>query len=285
MNTPVTPGRNGLPAWREAWRRHRAFRDAWPTLRPHDRARYTDPRWAESRRRLTAFAGIHAGRRAFLIGNGPSLARMDLSPLRNEITFGLNRIYLNFERMGFQTTYHVVVNQLVIEQCASDLDALTLPQFVNWRSRDKLAFHDNQMFLFDPYDGSLAFAREPLELCWEGATVTYAAMQLAFFMGITELVLIGVDHSFATQGTPHKVVVSEGDDPDHFDPTYFGKGFRWQLPDLENSELAYRLAAYHYRLAGREILDATVGGKLEVFPKVAFAGLFSGGGDKPVTSP
>ena len=85
--------------------------------------------------------------------------------------------------------------------------------------------------------------------------MTYVAMQLAYFMGFEEVVLVGVDHSFATKGPAHEVVTSTGADPNHFDPTYFGKGFRWQLPDLETSELAYGLARQVFEADGRRIVD------------------------------
>ena len=69
-------------------------------------------------------------------------------------------------------------------------------------------------------------------------------------------------------------MVSNGDDPNHVDARYFGKGFRWQLPDLASSETGYRMARQAYESAGREILDATVGGKLQIFPKVEYGALF-----------
>jgi hypothetical protein len=62
-------------------------------------------------------------------------------------------------------------------------------------------------------------------------------------------------------------VTSSGADPNHFDPNYFGKGFRWQLPDLQTSELAYRLAREAFESDRRRIIDCTVDGKLDVFPK------------------
>ena len=65
-----------------------------------------------------------------------------------------------------------------------------------------------------------------------------------------------------------------GDDRDHFDTRYFGKGFRWQLPDLDTSEVAYRMAHKAYANDNRRILDATVGGKLTVFPKLDYDSLF-----------
>jgi hypothetical protein len=109
---------------------------------------------------------------------------------------------------------------------------------------------------------------------WEGATVTNVALQLAFYMGFQQVVLVGVDHSFTSRGAPNQTVVSEGDDPDHFSPDYFGKGFHWQLPDLETSEVGYSLAQRAFRRAGRQVLDATVGGKLQIFPKVDYNSLF-----------
>ena len=118
------------------------------------------------------------------------------------------------------------------------------------------------------------FTRDARRHLWPGATVTYVAMQLAYHLGFRQVILVGVDHSFTTQGRPHEAVVSHGDDPNHFSPQYFGKGFRWQLPDLETSEIAYRLARRAFEADGREILDATVGGRLTVFPKVEYLSLF-----------
>jgi hypothetical protein len=128
-------------------------------------------------------------------------------------------------------------------------------------------------FLHTTYTGA-KFAHDATHRLWEGATVTYVAMQLAFHMGFKKVVLIGVDHSFSTKGKPNTTVVSQGDDPDHFDSNYFGKGFRWQLPDLETSELAYQRARENYNSVDREIIDATVGGKLTIFPKVDYLSLF-----------
>jgi hypothetical protein len=99
-------------------------------------------------------------------------------------------------------------------------------------------------------------------------------MQLAFHMGFEEVILVGVDHSFTTKGDPNVTIVSNGEDPDHFSAEYFGKGFRWQLPDLEASERAYRMAREAFEASNRRILDATIGGKLDVFSKVNYMDLF-----------
>ena len=199
---------------------------------------------------------------------------MDLRLLRGEFTFGLNRIYLLFPELGFTTTYHVVVNPLVIEQCAEEIAALPVPKFIAWEGRDMLRPDPQTVFLRSCYT-RLGFSTVPWHHIWQGATVTYVAMQLAYYMGFRQVILIGVDHRFTTRGAPNQVVISDGEDTNHFSAQYFGSGFRWHLPDLEASEVAYRLARERFRATGREILDATVNGKLEVFPKIQYEDLFA----------
>ena len=234
---------------------------------------WRDARWIESIGRIRKYENHHKGQRCFIIGNGPSLKKTDLSLLRDEVTFGLNRIYLLFDELGFTTTYHVTINKLVIEQCAREISALPCPRFISWRWRDLLEFKPGMMFVDDR--GDIRFQGDITRKIWQGATVTYAALQIAYYMGFQKVILIGVDHSFETKGKPHSQVVSPEDDPDHFSPHYFDQGFRWQLPDLETSELAYRMAKWRFELAQREIIDATIEGKLQVFPKADYYSLFT----------
>lgn len=231
-----------------------------------------DPRFRASVARALSYKDKHRGQRCFIIGNGPSLKDTDLSLLENEVTFGLNRIYLLFDELGFAITYYLSINALVIEQCAADMLRLPCPKFIGWHARDLIDFTDGMVFL--RIVGTPGFYTDITSGIWDGATVTYVAIQVAYYMGFDEVILIGVDHSFATKGTPHKTVVSQGDDLNHFHPEYFGKGFRWQLPDLETSEIAYRMAKDQFERSSREIVDATVGGKLEVFRKVDYYSLF-----------
>ena len=227
----------------------------------------------DSIHKLNSIRDTHTGERCFIIGNGPSLKNTDLGKLKNEFTIGMNRFYLTFAEMGFDTSLLLTINDLVIEQCAQDIRALPIPTFVSWRGRKWIEPSPNLHYLHTSYELP-SFNGNAAGRLWEGATVTYVAMQLAFHMGFKQVILIGVDHSFATQGKPNTTVVSGGDDPNHFNPDYFGKGFRWQLPDLDTSEVAYTMAREAYKSAGREIIDATVDGKLTVFPKVNFESLF-----------
>lgn len=258
------------------WNAARRTNDSLRRL-PEVPTAYLHPWRRESIRRLAALKDVHKGQRAFVIANGPSLRQTDLRKLRNELTFGMNRIYLMFPELGFSTTYLTVVNDLVIEQTVEDLAKLEIPKFLSWRARrffpKDLPLEQVPTFLYTSYTGP-RFSRDVRGRVWEGATVTNVTLQLAFHMGFQQVILIGVDHNYRATGKPNTTVVSQGDDPNHFSPSYFGKGFRWQLPDLETSEVGYAMARDAYRKAGREILDATIGGKLTIFPKVGYDSLF-----------
>jgi len=240
----------------------------------HVLAKILSSRWQKSRYHMQALRNTHAGERCFIIGNGPSLRRTDLTKLKGEFTFGLNRIYLIFSELGFATSCLVSVNELVLEQCASEMKALDLPKYLAWRSRHWFADAPQAVFVDTDFTGTEDFSRNASGRIFEGFTVTYVALQLAFHMGFSEVILIGVDHNFTTQGPANQAVVSQGDDPNHFSPNYFGAGFKWQLPDLEGSERAYRLARHAYDSDGRRVRDATVDGKLTIFPKVDYNSLF-----------
>lgn len=225
---------------------------------------------------LSRFHNRYFGKTCVIIGNGPSLKGMDLSILEDVYTFGMNRIYLMFERLGFSTTFYVAVNRYVIEQCVTDIRQLTIPKFLSWGSRNLFQCNRDLAFLNwrrNPgFQGHLATRG-----LWEGGTVTYVALQLAYYMGFSKAILIGVDHHFQFTGPPNQLVTSTGDDPNHFDPSYFGAGFQWQLPDLETSELAYSLAKREYEKSSRCVVNATIGGKLEIFPRVELADTLADG--------
>ncbi|HWR65423.1 MAG TPA: 6-hydroxymethylpterin diphosphokinase MptE-like protein [Bellilinea sp.] len=240
---------------------------------PDQPAAYLHPWRRESIRKLAALYDAHKGERCFVVGNGPSLKSMDLSKLQGEFSFGFNRIFLAAAELGFTPSCIVSINDLVIEQSVAELQALKMPKFFAWHARKWLSMDADTHFIYTSYTGP-GFSKDVTGRVWEGATVTNVALQLAYHMGFSKVILIGVDHNFASQGTPNTMVTSTGDDPNHFSGAYFGKGFRWQLPDLETSERGYRNARQAFEADGRQVVDATVGGKLTIFPRVDYNTLF-----------
>lgn len=218
---------------------------------------------------LAKFRNIHQRERCFIIGNGPSLNKTDLSRLEGIKKFGLNKIYLLFDRVNLDLSYHVAVNPFVIAQSHEEIRQLPCNSFVSYLPSKQILSHaDNVNFIYT--EGGVRFFQENItNVISEGATVTYVALQIAYYMGFQEVYLIGVDHNFVCSGKPNEEQHMAGKDPNHFDESYF-QGMDWHLPDLESSEMAYCLARYHYTRSGRKIYDATVDGKLDVFPKISF---------------
>jgi hypothetical protein len=218
--------------------------------------------------RLSRLAGRHAGERCVLVANGPSLNRMDLSGLRRELTIGLNKIFLGLDRFGFYPRYYVAVNETVLRQSADRIRALNCVKFLAARAAE-----DGLTYLVRSTGDVPRFSRDLDQGLHEGWTVTYAALQVAWHLGFSEVVLIGLDHRYAFEGQPNESRVLAGPDSNHFDPGYFGHGQRWDNPDLARSEESFRIARQVFEGDGRRILDATPDGACTVFPKVRWPDL------------
>ncbi len=220
-------------------------------------------------RRLRRFKNLHAGESCFIIGNGPSLNEMDLSGLKDCHTFGLNKIYLIFDRVDLNLSYHVAVNRLVIKQSIEAFRALNCPSFLSYKAAFDLTKTGESKFFYLATEGPYTFQRDIASPMHEGHTVTFVAMQVAYYMGFKNIYLIGIDHNFFSEDAPNEQRFLKGDDPYHFDPRYF-QNKDWNLPNREASELSYYLARYFFRRDGRNIYDATAKGKLDIFPKIDY---------------
>ncbi|QTE40238.1 DUF115 domain-containing protein [Mucilaginibacter gossypii] len=235
---------------------------------------------------IAKWAGLknkYKGERIFIIGNGPSINKMPFYLLENEYTFAFNRFNLMFERLNWVPDFYMVTDDLVIQDMYEQINNEILPvvpyaffpdihpsnvdftKFINhadnvhWINADKPEFRDD------------------LPNCGINKTVVNAAIQIAGYLGFTEIYLIGVDMTFADQKV--KKVNSrdwEADehDPNHFDPRYFGKGLKYHNPTVHEMMEKFRLAKLFFDERGNKIFNATEGGKLEEFPRVDFNSLF-----------
>ena len=203
----------------------------------------------------------HKDETALVIGNGPSLNDIPLDFLGKYPSFGTNKIYLLDD---FKPNYYVAVNPLVIEQAGNtirkiDYDAKFIgAHYTMHLVEDALPLYSTVIPLF---------SREPEKWIYEGYTVTYVCLQLAYFMGFSTVLLVGVDHCYEFEGFPNKVGIAWGEDKNHFHPDYFSGGQKWNNPDLERSERAYSMAKTVYEYDGRKIVNLTPFTALDVFEK------------------
>lgn len=218
--------------------------------------------------KLKQFKNKHKGEDCFILGNGPSLNKMDLGLLSKYHTFGQNKIFLIFDKVDLNLSYLVSVNPYVIEQSKKEFEEMYCPVFISHTAGDGVIENKEHIHRLHTLN-TWSFYEDIAQPIHEGYTVTFVSLQLAYYMGFKRVFLIGCDHSFKQHGATNEVQVYEGDDENHFHPDYF-KGQKWQLADVYGSEVSYHLANYFYLNDGRQVFDATVGGKLEVFPKIDF---------------
>jgi hypothetical protein len=219
-----------------------------------------------SRTKVRAWQNRYAGKKAVILCNGPSLLEVDLPLLEGVFTFGLNKIDLLFDKTDFRPSCIVSVNPYVIEQNSDFYNSTEIPLFVDQVGLHSVKSRENVVFLHSTNMPN--FARDCTMSVYQGYTVTYVAMQLAFHMGFSKVALVGADHSFKETGPGSQVEIAHGEDKNHFDPNYFSGGMKWQLPDLVGSERSYLLAREVFASDQRSILNATAGGNLNVFERI-----------------
>ncbi len=228
---------------------------------------------AQNRKKLTRVNNQYAGKRCFVIANGPSLNKIDFTLLKDEYTFGMNRVYLMKEQNGFMPTFIACMDkERLIKPFHEDLDNLGIPSFFPFSCRNYFSKKENQYF--NPCRFSSEFQTDATKPLGNGKTVTYNVIQLAFCMGFQEVYIIGKDHSFNTTGLVGKGIEVKEKDENHFIKNYLLPGQKFDVPDWKTEEYAYQISREAFEKAGRVIKNATVGGKLEIFERVDFYSLF-----------
>jgi hypothetical protein len=229
--------------------------------------------------RLSRLKGQFAKKRCFIMGNGPSLLKSDLNRLASEVTIVSNAHYLIWDRLDYIPTFLTVEDQLVAEDRAEELKQLrgTVKVFP-LDLRSLLGAPDEETLYVNfprEYRSFPRFSHNLSKRAYWGGTVSYLNMQLAAYLGCSTLVLLGFDHSYVVPVKEIKdyVIHSKLADVNHIHPDYFGPGYRWHDPNTDRMEHAYLTARRELEAAGHEVVNATVGGQLEVFPRAPLSSI------------
>ena len=234
-------------------------------------------------RALESFKDRHAGQRCFIVANGPSLRAedLDLLALKQEVTFGMNRIYKFFDQTGWRPTYYVCEDELIIQSQQKEINALEAQE--KFIPIELKYFHDVQVngakYFHINYNESRrfphSFSTDIAQQIDCRGTVTFTCMQIAAYMGFAEIYLIGVDHNYQNTIDINGNLVHDDTVKD-----YFCEGYDTDIKDVAVHDMGNNTRAYLDALAycketnKTAIYNATRGGKLEVFERVDFDGLF-----------
>jgi hypothetical protein len=233
----------------------------------------------ENLARWNALKNRYEGRRVFVIGNGPSLNRTPLHLLAGEYTMCFNRFHLMFERLAWRPTFYAATDDRVLADVADELNGV-VPQVelaffpdlhpYNVDFREHITARENVYWLWLV---RLGFS-EDLPYCGMNKTVTNVGLQILAFLGFRSIYLVGVDmdykdHDSADKHNARDWTATKDDDPNHFDPRYFGAGRRYHHPRMDETLAKFREARSFLERRGVAVVNAGVGGRLEVFPRVS----------------
>ncbi|GJE07548.1 hypothetical protein AOPFMNJM_2877 [Methylobacterium jeotgali] len=259
---------------------------------------------------LDGFKGRHRGERAFIVGNGPSLRRIDMRLLKDELTFGSNRSFLGYEDWGFPFRYWGISDRLQIEMYKEEYEEGIDRDSVKFFPFEYLHFLKVANACPCEIASDAAFGEQWLRFPHFGErpnalfmsfTVTITLIQIAALMGCDPIVLIGVDHNY-----PIARVKRRGNDEAFVNPalttpmrdlqrrsklgwdywegntatgaTHFTDKYVTNKifvpPRTAWSETAYDYAKLWCDRAGVTILNATPDSHLTSYPRVAYETLF-----------
>lgn len=225
---------------------------------------------------LMKYKGIHKGKRCFIIATGPSLTVDDLELIKNEYCIGVNSCIKAFSKTDWRPTYLCISDQRVWDSIGREVDSVTKEietlflgrpgiksnsENVVYFSRDErpstyieTEFYKKYKKKNEKYD--FYISQHMNRYFCDGPTVVFTAIQLAIYMGFSEIYLLGTDCNY-TGGNAYSTIAQYQNEirlPDDVENKLFG-GYRAVKRDIEKYGL------------NTTVYNATRGGKLEVFPR------------------
>lgn len=147
---------------------------------------------------IERFHKLHAGEKCLLVGNGINLHRtppawFDLPAI------GMNTIH---KYNGWKPTYYTTVDSRVMREFGNEINDvyrdvpkfLPTPNLDKWQGENIYRFYHRPGALWQSGNGSLNYAGLLAETGITYANIMHVAMQLAYYMGFTTLLMVGVQH-------------------------------------------------------------------------------------------
>ena len=232
----------------------------------------------DSHHRLMNLRNINNGKDCFIVGNGPSLKKMDLNRLNKKHCIFFNGA---FDLRRFTTPecrIHLCEDRLVFEDHQEKLNSLDglliypsdLLHLIKSKNPIITEFHRGHPERKEDWPKAVDLQSKYPIFYW-GGTVAYYGLQVALWMGFKNVYIIGVDLSYSIPESVIQngsVLTSTEDDPNHYKSSYFGKGLRWHVPMPERMQKAFSKLSNKDKV--NNIFNAGMGGNLNCFPRVDF---------------
>lgn len=236
----------------------------------------------ENSKLLYSYKNKHKGERCFLVGNGPSMRLSDLEGLQKngEITFGCNLVTKAFDQTTWRPDYYFLIDRICAKFQSEEINEAIgdIPLFTNittyniFREKPK-----NPVILYNIAKDKYKVKRSPLAYYIpSGSTVMSLMIEMAVYMGFSEIYLIGCDCTSTFTGNTHFINGYTDDKLKQRDAKKIVDRMRrlgiqsddYEKYFLDGSLNAYTLLKEHAIKHHVKIFNATRGGALEVFDRV-----------------
>lgn len=162
------------------------------------------------------FRNIHMGRRCFILGNGPSLKKQDLSLLSKDVVFCVNQCIRNVEIKKAKPRYYVCVDKNLFNintKSEEDLELLkTYIKLADYEELDcffpytekehfvrkfgidrnvSINYITQEIQFYENFNDKIDLSR-PIPIF---GTVVQVAIVIAIYMGFSEIYLLGCDET------------------------------------------------------------------------------------------
>lgn len=254
---------------------------AWPYMTIKKKIIYEQYHQTNEGKKLENLCDAYNGKRCFIVGNGSSLQIEDLDRIKNELTFGSNRIYNLFDKTEWRPTFYLAEDEDGYSEMLPIVLKYEIPNYVFSLASKKFEpdnpsniYHGlwtNKKYVINRYNDRTSHISENLsDYFSDGYSVTFSAIQLAIYMGVTEIYLIGVDFNYTFVTNKYGKMKKIDGISTYFD----GKERDGSYLNYYSTIYAYKKAKEYADEHGIKIYNATRGGKLEVFERINFDDIF-----------
>ena len=229
----------------------------------------------------------HQGKRCFIIGNGPSINRQDLTKLNNEHVFVCNHFYLHKDLNIIKPSFYSLIEPIILNDrfrkksfprtiaminsyasFNSDATFLFNIQYKKYIENNNL-FLKNKVYYF--LSGGSVSNKMNLDMSRPSPSMKgsiFFPLATAIYLGFNPIYMIGFDHDY----------ISQKDEKHFYQPD---SGLLQRKKSLlELAEAFYRDLKHlnifnkYFQKKGIRVFNAGIGGMIDTFPRVNYDSLF-----------
>lgn len=226
---------------------------------------------------LRKLKNSNKGKRCFIVATGPSLTFEDLRQLKGETVIGVNSLVKVLDNLDYVPDYLGIQDGGVYEKIGPLIEKCKVPNiFITdvLYARKCNSKDDQKYILYPKYNCrhsshsnrrplSSGFSEDPSIVVYDGYSITYSMLQIAVYMGFSEIYLLGCDCSYDVSSEKQHFVES---------------GYYDKIADTVGERMIYAYTVAKEWLDKNrpdvKVFNATRGGMLEVFPRKTLDELF-----------